>query len=117
MLQDQIINYWIRKEVLPSNLSELEDSIFGFVVPKDPESDLPYEYNVTDTLSFELCATFKTSSQDFGSASKASRSFYPYDSFQQNWEHEAERTCFQRTIDPELYKNNEQLKTPLPVWD
>jgi len=54
ILQDQIINYWVRKEALPQNLSELEDSISGFVVPADPESDLVYEYIVIDTLSFKF---------------------------------------------------------------
>jgi hypothetical protein len=115
ILQDQIINYWVRKEALPQNLSELEDSISGFVVPVDPESDLVYEYIVIDTLSFKLCATFKTSTEDFGSTSQGSKYFYPYDSFQQRWEHEAERTCFTRTVDPELYKNNGQLKEPIPI--
>ncbi len=103
-LQSQIVNYWTQKEVLPQNLGGLEDSISGFVVPKDPESDLPYEYNVINSLSFELCAIFKTSSNDFGPISKEVRSVSPYDSFQQNWSHQAERTCFLRTIDPELHK-------------
>ncbi len=116
-LQDRIINYWVQKEALPQNLNELEDSISGFVVPVDPESDLSYEYTVIDTLSFKLCATFKTSTEDFGSISQDSKYFYPYDSSQQNWEHEAERTCFTRTIDPELYEDNGQLKEPIPVRD
>jgi len=116
-LQDQIINYWVRKEVLPQNVSELEDSISGFVVPADPESDLAYEYRVINSLSFELCATFKTSTQDFGSISQNSKYFYPHDLFQQHWEHEPGRTCFERTIDPELYKDNRQLKEPIPAID
>jgi len=109
ILQSQIINYWTQKEVLPQNLSELEDSISGFIVPKDPDSDLPYEYNVIDSLSFELCATFKTSSDDFGSTSKGARVVLPYDSFQQNWSHQAERTCFTRVIDPELYQSERNI--------
>jgi len=117
MLQSQIINFWIQKEALPQDLSELEDSISGFVVPKDPQDDLAYEYIVIDTLSFELCATFKTSTEDLGSTYKGARSVYPFDSFGQNWAHTAERTCFERTIDPELYKDNGRLKEPIPIWD
>ena len=117
MLQSQIINFWIQKEALPQDLSELEDSISGFTVPKDPQNDLAYEYIIIDTLSFELCATFKTSTEDFGSTSKGARSVYSFDSFQQNWAHEAERTCFERTIDPELYKDNGRLITPISEWD
>ncbi len=105
MIQSQIIDYWIQKESLPQNLNELEDSISGFAVPKDPEVKSLYEYNVIDSLSFELCAIFKTSGDDFGITSERIKPVSVYDSFKQNWRHEAERTCFERTIDPELYKD------------
>ncbi len=110
VLQNQIIYYWTRKEALPQILNDLEDNISGFIVPKDPWSDQAYEYIVIDELSFKLCTTFKTSTSDFGSGYKGASSFSPYDLFQQNWAHEAERTCFSRTIDPELYEDNGQLK-------
>ncbi|MDP3998294.1 MAG: DUF5671 domain-containing protein [bacterium] len=109
MLQGQIINYWTRKEALPQNLSDLEDKISGFIAPKDPKSEQNYEYIIVDELSFELCANFKTSTDDF-STYKNTRPLYYYDSFQQNWAHQAERTCFSRTIDPELYKDTGQVK-------
>ena len=122
ILQSQIVNYWTQKESLPQSLNGLEDSISGFVVPKDPQNDASYEYNILSLVSFELCATFKTSTKDFSSTYKGSTSFYmeeplPYGSFQQNWDHEAERTCFERIIDPDLYKNNEQLKVSVPGRD
>jgi len=115
VLQNQIIYYWTRKEALPQSLNDLEDNISGFVVPKDPGSDQAYEYIVIDELSFELCAIFKTSTSDFGSAYGGAKPFYPYDLFQQNWAHEAERTCFSRTIDPDLYKDSEQLNEIPPM--
>ncbi len=115
-IQNQIVNYWIQKEKLPLNLNVLEDSISGFMIPKDPAANASYEYNVTDTLSFELCATFKVSSKDLGSSYNGAMSSYSYDAFQQNWDHETGRTCFTRTIDPELYKlNTSQVKLPVPV--
>jgi len=108
-IQGQIINYWIKKESLPAVLDDLNDSISGFLVPADPESKLAYEYNIKDPLSFELCATFKTSSTDSGSkqigALYPAPYYYPGDSFQQNWDHGTGRVCFARTIDPELYKS------------
>ena len=118
MLQSQIVSYWIRKESLPQDLSNLEDSISGFFVPKDPQTEASYVYKITDSLSFELCATFKTSSKDFGQNLRGAKLSYPYpyDSFQQNWEYEPKETCFERTIDPELYKNNTQLKEPVPAY-
>lgn len=112
VLQNQIVNYWTQKESLPQNLAALEDSISGFVVPKDPDSDASYEYIIKSPLSFELCAIFKTSTKDFKVSYKGSRAFYMEpmyygSSFQQNWDHEAARTCFERTIDPELYKQKQ----------
>ena len=106
VLQGQIINFWIQKEKIPQNLAELEDSISGFVVPMDPESKLPYEYTILNPLSFELCAIFKTSGQDVGS----------FDLFQQNWAHKTGRTCFTRTIDPELYKIERMKEMPTPMY-
>lgn len=101
LIQSQILNYWIEKEELPKHLIDLEDSISGFVMPKDPENKEEYEYDAlisTSGLSFELCANFKTKSDKYGSM--------PVDP-EENWSHEAERTCFFRTIDPELYKNKD----------
>lgn len=117
MLQNQIINYWIQKQALPLELGNLEDSISGFIVPIDPESKLSYEYEIAGFLSFELCATFKTSGKDFGKISRGVSYPYPVDYLKQNWDHGAEKTCFTRTIDPELYKdtNSGQLKVPVPV--
>jgi len=110
VLQNQIVSYWVQKQALPENLNMLEDSISGFLVPEDPDSAVAYEYEILSPLSFNLCAFFKTSTKDFSVAYKGSRSLYiePMyygSSFQQNWDHEAERTCFERTIDPELYKS------------
>jgi len=109
MLQSEIVNYWSRKEALPATLSDLEDSISGYLVPLDPKSSLPYEYNIITSLSFELCATFNSSSEDFGFKVKAVKPLSAYDSFQQNWEHEAGQACFARTIDPALYKISEDM--------
>lgn len=105
MLQSQIINNWVQKQTLPLKLSDLEDSISGFKVPTDPETKLSYEYKTISILSFELCAIFKTSLNNVRD-------------FQQNWEHKAEKTCFTRTIDPELYKsqlNNPPIKNFIPA--
>ena len=105
MLQNQVLNYWTLKHNLPANLSLLQDDISGFVVPMDPDSKTPYEYKILDPLKFELCATFARSNNDLDSRFKTAPQYaMPNDSFQQNWNHETGRTCFTRTIDPELYK-------------
>jgi len=103
-IQNQIINYWVNKQELPQNLSDLEDSISGFTVPDDPESGASYEYIISDPLNFKLCADFKTSSEDMGIVPSAVKPAYPYDMSQQNWNHSSGNVCFSRTIDPDLYQ-------------
>jgi len=106
MLQNEVVNYWVQKEELPEQLSNLENSITGFAVPTDPATSAVYEYNILSDLSFELCATFAQPNKD-GGADRGGM-YYPeiyYDSYNQNWTHGVGRACFTRTIDPELYKN------------
>jgi len=98
-IQSQIVNYWQRKGTMPNSLSDLNDSISGFVAPKDPQTKVSYEYYLTSStnLSFQLCAKFDqlTLSND---------TVYPAGySVGQNWEHQSGRVCFNRTIDSKLY--------------
>jgi len=113
-IQDQAVNYWTQKNVLPPKLSDLEDSISGFKVPTDSATKLPYEYNITSPLSFELCANFATNDADFGISASAQANSPYLNSFQQNWFHNSGRVCFTRTIDPELYKQSANVVKPLP---
>lgn len=115
MIQGQIIDYWVKKGSLPQNLDSLHDNIYGFNAPKDPETKVSYEYIVDDTFKFQLCANFSTSNNGNDSKLNTSRVMYsPYDTYQQNWQHESGRTCFTKTIDPQLYKT-ENTQKPLTV--
>jgi hypothetical protein len=76
----------------------------------------------TTTLTFELCATFAEKSQDlsgrggyedFSMSYPAKDRYYDPTFGDTNWEHEAGRTCFQRTIDPLKYPVNSQVPMPL----
>lgn len=102
MIQSEIINYWTQKEDLPETLDDLKDSISGFTPPSDPETGKPYEYEPAGPLSFSLCAIFKTKTRGGAGEEKtqAPARFY-YDPYQNNWNHEAGRVCFSRSIDPE----------------
>ena len=108
-IQWQIVNYWQQKGVLPVSLVELEDPISGFIVPMDPQTQAPYEYKRKNNLSFELCAEFNKESQIInGSTPRMPQIAYPepmgkVGGIGDTWQHEAGRTCFERTIDPELY--------------
>lgn len=106
MMQSEIVNYWDLKDVLPQALDDLENSISGYKVQKDPETGESYEYRVISDLTFELCATFKRPSNDSGVVSiPLEADYYRAFSSPYNWEHEAGRTCFERTIDPDLYNS------------
>lgn len=104
MFQGEIINYWQSKGKLPETLAELEDPIRGFRASVDPETADAYEYRVTEPLAFELCAAFDlpSSATAAGRAEKAVP-YGLYGAYGANWDHDAGRVCFARTIDPQLY--------------
>jgi len=119
-IQWQIINYWQRKEVLPENLSDLNDPIGGFIVPRDPETNMNYEYTRLEQLKFQLCGDFLTSNIGVNTGDKTVQPMpvgvydrsIGVDQANQNWQHDKGRTCYDRTIDTDLYPSlkNQNLK-------
>jgi hypothetical protein len=108
--QSQIIFYWQSKERLPVALGNLSDSISGYITPTDPETGAAYEYIVIGTTTFKLCATFNLASEtDPNIAAETKYAMYP-GGVMENWSHGAGQACFERTIDPELYKSFEKIK-------
>jgi len=112
-IQSQLLNYWMQKEELPEELATLtRDQLSGFTLPQDLETNLPYPYRKLTVFSFELCANFKTDSKDYPDFPSYRKGFIPAPvkmipgemSMMGNWAHEKGETCFERTIDPELYK-------------
>ena len=105
VIQNEIVNYWQQKEKLPEKLDDLKNSISGFNPPLDPETNLAYEYNVKEPLTFELCAVFSKEGDQVNPSFIMPEPVQYYKSpYQQNWSHGAGRACFTRTIDPDLYK-------------
>ena len=124
-LQYQVINFWQQKEKLPKDLEELANPLTGYSLPVEPEFEKggKYEYNILDAkaLKFELCATFALpmpkgwreysgggvmpmmptyyEGKDIGTTSYP----YPGGGTNESWDHEAGRTCFERTIDKDIY--------------
>lgn len=95
-LQYNVIDYWNRTDALPEDLSALTN----MHVPTDPATGEMYSYTVTGDLSFELCATFATDSDE---RNQQDRFLQPgYYSKSIDYSHEAGYHCFQHTIDPEL---------------
>ena len=115
-IQYQVINYWQQKEKLPSSLSDLANPISSYLLPVEPEFEkgYTYEYAAKDKMSFELCATFALPIKEGWSESrggvmpmytneKAVSEPAMIGGLNESWAHEAGRTCFTRTIDPEIY--------------
>lgn len=116
-IQYQVINYWQQKEKLPTQLSELSNPMTGYSLPIDPEFEkgFTYEYIQKDKLKFELCATFALPIpkgwREYGGgvmpminyAKETSAVAYPVGGMNESWNHEAGRTCFERTIDKDIY--------------
>lgn len=115
-IQSQVINYWQQKEVLPENLDTLKNPISNYMIPLDPEFNKGnvYEYKKTSDLSFELCATFSMPIPEgyvdnySGGGVKPTFdmavSSYPYmGGGGDSWKHDVGKTCFERTIDKDLY--------------
>ena len=104
-IQWQIVNYWTQKGKLPGTLDDLTDSISGFVSPQDPETGEAYLYKIMGNYSFELCANFNFSSKE--SRLGAPETMAPERGLRaESWDHGVGQQCFERTIDPELYKIN-----------
>ncbi|MDP3785305.1 MAG: DUF5671 domain-containing protein [bacterium] len=106
VIQGQIINFWQNKERLPKNLAELRDDISGFLPPGDPESRKEYVYEKIADLSFKLCANFNRPSLEDNP--KILRPAVPYQAEPyfggESWRHKEGHVCFERKIDPEIYR-------------
>lgn len=119
-IQWQIINHYQQKEKLPEKLTDLSNPLSGYSLPVDPEFEKgkAYEYNVLDAkgLKFELCADFsevmpkgwREYSNGGGVMPMMDRdiavSSYPAPSgANESWDHEKGRTCFERTIDKDMF--------------
>lgn len=122
-IQWQVLNHYQTKGTLPADLDQLKDPLSGYMIPTDPATDAPYEYQrivgtsttatASTTLTFELCATFAKATQDLegrgdypgrgGSIAYPSEVYVDPAFGGENWKHEAGRACFIRTIDPQRY--------------
>ncbi len=68
-LESAVNSYYERNDTLPADLTVLENDLNIYLDKQaliDPETKEPIEYKIIDEDSFAFCATFRTSSQDFG---------------------------------------------------
>jgi len=116
-IQYQVMDVWQRTESLPENLDQFSDPLSSFLLPVDPETGTAYSYQKTGKFSFELCADFLKATpawdRPVDGKGLTTHSFQRYPtpyvgSGNENWFHEAGNVCFERVIDPTLFKDNEQ---------
>ncbi len=99
-IQYEVLNRWQQKGAVPEKLTELVDSLSGFTIPVDPETAKDYVYTKTGKFSFKLCADFNLET------SAATSQYTTFGLKGTEWNHAAGTSCFDRTIDPELYPVN-----------
>jgi hypothetical protein len=119
-IQYQIITYWQQKEKLPEKMTDLSNPLTSYSLPIDPEFEKGkvYEYAAKGPLTFELCADFLLpipkgwrEYKGYGGVVpmmdvSISPTSYPYPGpggVNESWAHEAGRTCFERTIDKDMF--------------
>ena len=117
-IQYGVINYWQQKEKLPVDLKILANPLTGYSLPVPPEFNKgeKYEYKVIGPMKFELCGTFSLPMQKgwvnspYGGAvvpmsdkGVTSTPAVPVGGVNESWNHEIGRTCFERTIDKDIY--------------
>lgn len=102
-IQWQIVSFWQNKGRLPATLDQLKDSISGFVPPTDPQTKVAYDYRALGSLTFSLCADFEASGS-WESGPMLPEAVDSVEYRMNNWQHEAGRACFERTIDPDIYR-------------
>ncbi len=104
-IQFGIANYYDAKEALPESLSDLNDAFSGGYVENDPKTGEAYEYTPLGGTQFELCATFELASPTIDEDKADMGDWQVRSLMQENeeWGHEAERTCFTREVDEDIY--------------
>ncbi len=98
-LQSEVLGYWQNTRTLPTDIKALRNDFTNMPPLESPDGRPAYEYAATGDLSFELCATFARASVDTSMSYIQSEVFVEGE----NWDHEAGRACFERTINPALF--------------
>lgn len=100
-VQSSVFSYWRTHNALPTSLSTL--TVSGYSIPEDLQTNQPYEYKVTGTSSFKLCAVFNAPIPIRTSLHKYQGI---YSTQWNTWTHGAGRTCFTRTITKNSFDSN-----------
>src|SRR5689334_14627785 len=91
-IQYSITDYAQTNDALPTSLDQVKTQRYSTtpLEKTDPETNVPYEYTVISSTSYQLCATFTTDS------SKEDANYYDSD----NYVYSADKTKFAHGIGP-----------------
>jgi type II secretory pathway pseudopilin PulG len=116
-IQYQLIDYWRVKQTLPDSLDGLKDPLADTTIPVDAQTNAPYTYTKTGATAFTLCATFNKPAADTAGKgaypTRAPQYSGPGGGNDENWQHGAGETCFERMIDPTRYPRIDAPIKPL----
>src|SRR3989338_1360042 len=110
-INNQIINYYTNKGILPNTLEEMAKGNY-YIAQVDPQTEKPYEYEKISNTEYNLCAEFNKASDD-KNTSDPYRGLYSYNSL--SWTHPADEYCFKQTVNPNPYNPNIYPK-PVPMY-
>lgn len=85
-IESQVYSFWTEYKKLPVNFVELEQNSPGFKLPKDPQIEKDYDYEINGEKTYRLCAEFKEETPGRGKIK--TQNFY-YD-----WGHARGKTCY-----------------------
>lgn len=111
-IQNSIGWYYRDTKKLPDTLQLLNDHVGGLLI-NDPETQQPFEYTVKSETKFELCASFLRKDTNIQERVNS----YPYSVPStengiiqgSNWSHSQGRFCFDRELNPEYFKVQNQI--------
>lgn len=112
-IQNQVVEHWRNKGQLPQSFAAISTGLGQFEEFKDSETGESYQYKVLGDLTFELCANFNLASSELVGPD---RPRVPYSKTQTSWEHGVGLSCFETTIDPDFFEDNERAaEKPVPA--
>ncbi|HZE87697.1 MAG TPA: hypothetical protein VE090_05865 [Methylomirabilota bacterium] len=110
-IQYTIDDYYHKANQLPQTLEALSTNSYAPSTPLtkiDPQTSKPYEYQITNQLSYKLCATFTTDSSKEAPSTYDDQN-YNYTSFRDKFKHAIGTKCFIFSVVP---TNQNQLPWP-----
>ncbi len=97
-INNQIMNYYSNKGILPKTLKEIADGNY-YITEIDPQSQKLYEYKKINDTTYNLCAEFNKDTNSF----RDNPVLMVNDYGGRSWTHPAGHYCFSKTINPNTY--------------